>query len=98
CVAPAAGPAHAPVAPSQPVRAPGPAPAAVSVPAPVLPAAAAPAPPVPARFVFAGELTQGGWVRGQVPAGTVAASLDDRALSFDPTGQFFAAFDRDAAP
>ena len=52
----------------------------------------------PATFLYQGELTQGGWIRGQVPAGTVSASLGDRTLAFDETGRFFAAFDRDAGP
>lgn len=52
----------------------------------------------PARtaFTYAGELTQGGWIRGQVPAGTASARLGDQALDIDATGHFFAAFDRDA--
>jgi murein DD-endopeptidase MepM/ murein hydrolase activator NlpD len=61
---------------------------------------APPAPPAePARpevFTFAGELIQGGWMRGRVPPGTVSATLDDEALAFDDEGYFFAAFDRDA--
>jgi murein DD-endopeptidase MepM/ murein hydrolase activator NlpD len=63
---------------------------------------AAPAPPPepagPTTFVFDGELTQGGWIRGQAPAGTVSARLDERQLTLDPQGRFFAAFDRDAGP
>lgn len=51
----------------------------------------------PVAFVFAGELTQGGWIRGQAPAGAVSAWLDGQALALDPGGRFFAAFDRDAA-
>ena len=70
----------------QPVETPAPAPA----PAPPLPG--------PTTFVFSGELTQGGWIRGQVPAGAVSARLDDKALTFAQDGRFFAAFDRDAAP
>ncbi len=50
----------------------------------------------PDRFIFNGELTQGGWIRGQVPGGTVSARLDDQELSLDNRGVFFAAFDRDA--
>lgn len=71
--------------------------------APALPAGkaasapAAPQPsPIPPRFVVSGELTQGGWIRGQVPAGTQSARLDDTPLLIDGSGQFFAAFDRDA--
>jgi len=51
-----------------------------------------------AAFVFSGELTQGGWIRGQAPASTLSARLDDQALTLDPQGRFFAAFDRDAKP
>jgi murein DD-endopeptidase MepM/ murein hydrolase activator NlpD len=43
-------------------------------------------------------LTQGGWIRGQVPAGTVSARLAERELGFGADGRFFAAFDRDAGP
>jgi murein DD-endopeptidase MepM/ murein hydrolase activator NlpD len=60
--------------------------------------APAPAPRGPTTFVYAGELTQGGWIRGQVPAGTVRAWLGETSLTFDAEGQFFAAFDRDAGP
>ena len=31
--------------------------------------------PAPVRFVYAGELTQGGWLKGSVPRGTVALTL-----------------------
>lgn len=85
------------------------APRPVDLPQPVAVAAApapAPAPtptppPVPqfsgpATFTYGGELTQGGWVRGQVPGGTVSARLGDQALAIAPDGSFFAAFDRDA--
>jgi len=63
-----------------------------------VPAARPPVPADPATFVYAGELTQGGWLRGQAPAGTVSAHLGEQALSLDPEGRFFAAFDRDAGP
>lgn len=49
-------------------------------------------------FLYSGELTQGGWIRGQVPVGTVTARLGDKPLAFADDGQFFAAFDRDAGP
>ncbi|WP_421989304.1 M23 family metallopeptidase [Qipengyuania sp.] len=74
----------------------------------VQPARAAPAPPstptqtptpAPSRsavFTFAGELEQGGWIRGVVPGGTSEAMLGDEKLSFDADGRFFAAFDRDS--
>lgn len=45
---------------------------------------------------FAGELTQGGWIRGRVPKGTVSLNLDGKAIAVDPDGSFFAAFDRDS--
>jgi murein DD-endopeptidase MepM/ murein hydrolase activator NlpD len=57
-----------------------------------------PPPAGPATFLYAGELTQGGWIRGQAPAGTTSARLGEQALSLDPAGRFFAAFDRDAGP
>ncbi len=55
-----------------------------------------PSPAGPATFLYAGELTQGGWIRGQVPGGTQTARLGDQALQIDSEGNFFAAFDRDA--
>ena len=61
-------------------------------------AAAAPEARGPATFEFAGELTQGGFIRGQVPAGTVSARLGDTPLALDGAGNFFAAFDRDEGP
>ncbi|MET4132483.1 murein DD-endopeptidase MepM/ murein hydrolase activator NlpD [Porphyrobacter sp. MBR-155] len=74
-----------------------------AIPKPALPNAPAAAPTpqtdiVPARFTFAGELTQGGWIRGRIPAGAVSARLGDQPLTFDTEGHFFAAFDRDAGP
>lgn len=44
----------------------------------------------------AGEFTQGGWMRGRVPAGTTCLALDGKVLDLAPDGSFFAAFDRDA--
>ena len=67
---------------------------AVATPAQVAP----PQPAGPATFLYAGELTQGGWIRGQAPAGTASARLGEQALALDPEGRFFAAFDRDAGP
>ena len=58
----------------------------------------APTPARPAVFTFAGELEQGGWIRGTVPGGTRDAMLGDEKLAFDDEGRFFAAFDRDASP
>lgn len=54
------------------------------------------APVRPSTFTFAGELEQGGWIRGTVPGGTVEAMLGTEKLAFDAQGRFFAAFDRDA--
>ena len=71
-----------------------PAPVAVVQRAPV--PSPAPGPTGPSSFLYQGELTQGGWIRGQVPAGTVSARLGERPLAFDAEGRFFAAFDRDA--
>ncbi|MGD9665237.1 MAG: M23 family peptidase, partial [Novosphingobium sp.] len=56
-------------------------------------------PPVqarPAAFSFSGEITQGGWIRGTVPAGTVSVTLGDDTVMVGADGHFFAAFDRDA--
>lgn len=80
-------PASEPVAVVQPVPASAPTPA----PAPALRSG-------PSTFTFNGELTQGGWIRGQAPAGTRSAKLDDQDLALDDRGYFFAAFDRDAGP
>jgi murein DD-endopeptidase MepM/ murein hydrolase activator NlpD len=55
-------------------------------------------PAAPEAFTYAGELTQGGWIRGRAPAGTVSARLGDRPITLDRGGEFFAAFDRDAGP
>jgi len=83
CVAPASNRAASPVEVTEPS-------APATSPAPLLPPAG------PATFVYNGEITQGGWIRGQVPAGTTAAWLDSTPLAVDRTGHFFAAFDRDA--
>jgi murein DD-endopeptidase MepM/ murein hydrolase activator NlpD len=50
----------------------------------------------PATFQFDGQMIQGGWIRGQAPAGTTSARLGEQALTIDSEGRFFAAFDRDA--
>lgn len=52
----------------------------------------------PAAFVYAGELTQGGWIRGDVPRGSVALTLDGEPVEIAPDGRFLVAFDRDAGP
>ncbi len=84
------------VAPSHEAEAPPNVPlaAAIEAPAPT----PSPIPAGPATFLFGGELTQGGWIRGQVPAGSATARLGDEEITFDADGQFFAAFDRDAGP
>jgi murein DD-endopeptidase MepM/ murein hydrolase activator NlpD len=75
------------------------APAADEPSAPAAQYASAPAPPArPAAFAYSGELTQGGWIRGRAPAGTISAALDKEPLVLDAGGHFFAAFDRDAGP
>jgi murein DD-endopeptidase MepM/ murein hydrolase activator NlpD len=73
-------------------------------PAAPVPSVAPTQPPVavasagPSTFLYSGEVTQGGWIRGQAPAGTVSARLDGEPLVLDSGGRFFAAFDRDAGP
>ena len=52
----------------------------------------------PSSFSFTGELTQGGWIRGTLPAGTLEARLDGEPLGAADDGTFFAAFNRDAEP
>ncbi len=44
----------------------------------------------------AGTLTQGGFIRGLAPKGTVRATLGDEELEIAADGTFFAAFDRDS--
>lgn len=60
------------------------------------PAPPKPEPTGPVNFTYAGELTQGGWIRGIAPRGTVNAFLDDTPLELDSDNGYFAAFDRDA--
>ncbi|WP_348631997.1 M23 family metallopeptidase [Pontixanthobacter sp. CEM42] len=57
-----------------------------------------PEPIGPTTFLYDGQLTQGGWIRGQAPGGTVSATLGGQALVLNEEGYFFAAFDRDAGP
>ncbi len=45
-----------------------------------------------------GAATQGGWLRGTAPPGTLALELDGRPVALAPDGAFFIGFDRDAAP
>ncbi len=46
--------------------------------------------------ITASQLTQGGWIRGQVPLSAASAKLGGQDIVFDEQGHFFAAFDRDA--
>ncbi|MDF8333035.1 M23 family metallopeptidase [Novosphingobium sp. HBC54] len=57
-------------------------------------AAAQPAPLIALR----GKAIQGGWMRGQAPAGTTALLLDGKPVPLAADGAFLIAFDRDAAP
>lgn len=57
---------------------------------------AAPEAEEPRRLSYSGEMTQGGFIRGQAPAGAVSATLGEQALELSSDGQFFAAFDRDS--
>ena len=52
--------------------------------------------PRPEVFTFDGQLTQGGWIRGQAPWRATRVTLGDTVLPLDAEGRFFAAFDRDA--
>ncbi|RIV85418.1 M23 family peptidase [Aurantiacibacter xanthus] len=87
-------PAAEPVESARAAQRPAPAPAPAPIPAPT----PTPTPSGPAQFTYAGETEQGGWIRGQAPAGTVSAMLGEVPLTLDPDGMFFAAFDRDAGP
>ena len=62
--------------------------------APVAPAA----PVAPLHLALTGEQTQGGWVRGTLPAGARGLTLDGKPVPVAPDGSWFAAFDRDAGP
>lgn len=64
--------------------------------APAVMAASAATPSRGADFEIAGELAQGGWIRGRAPAGTRSASFDGTSLALASDGSFIAAFDRDA--
>jgi len=59
------------------------------------PASEAPITP-PEAVAFAGELTQGGFLRGKVPSSALNATLGDQTLTLGQDGRFFAAFDRDS--
>ena len=53
-------------------------------------------PSCPDRFVYEGELTQGGFVRGVAPCGTQTVMLAEQEITPAADGSFFAAFDRDS--
>ena len=71
-------------------------PVATATPVPTPTPTPSPTPSGPSTFLFNGELTQGGWIRGQAPGGTISARLGEQDLVLDEDGRFFAAFDRDA--
>lgn len=48
-------------------------------------------------FSYSGEFTQGGYIRGRAPDGTVEVKLGDQTAKIGDDYSFFAAFDRDAA-
>lgn len=52
--------------------------------------------PSPARLSYTGELTQGGWITGEVLAKANSATLGDQPLTLGDDGRFFAGIDRDA--
>lgn len=66
----------------------------------LLPASAVAAPNGPrgADFTLSGELTQGGFLRGIAPRGTVSLQLNGTELPIAGDGAFLIAFDRDAPP
>jgi murein DD-endopeptidase MepM/ murein hydrolase activator NlpD len=49
-------------------------------------------------FALTGQASQGGWLRGRVPAGTRSLRLDALAVPIADDGAFLIAFDRDAGP
>ena len=89
CVAPAQG---TPEAEPEVAVASEPAP----VPEPVVSAQPPSEPAQPVDFTFTGELTQGGWMRGNLGPGHWTAQLGEEEIEVDADGRFFAAFDRDS--
>lgn len=49
-------------------------------------------------FVWTGEATQGGWLRGLAPLDAVSVTFNGVSVPFGDDGAFFVAFDRDSAP
>jgi len=68
--------------------------AQASAPPPAPPAASSPR---PVEIAASGQLIQGGWARGSVPAGTASLTLDGAPVGIASDGRFLVAFDRDAA-
>ena len=56
-----------------------------------------PAEPVQTDFIYSGELTQGGFIRGTAPDNTASVSLGEAQVDIADDGTFFAAFDRDSS-
>jgi hypothetical protein len=77
---------------------PRPAPASRPAAAVIAPPPAVPRPLVPQALSLTGELTQGGWALGQVPAGTRQLILDGVPVRLAADGRFLIAFDRDSGP
>jgi hypothetical protein len=59
---------------------------------------AASVPASEAQFQLSGRPVQGGLLRGTAPPGTLALSLDGRAVTLAADGRFLLGFDRDAGP
>jgi len=54
--------------------------------------------PVPGRFLFQGQMIQGGVVIGTAPAGTTMLTFNGASIPLAPDGRFVIGFDRDAGP
>ena len=54
--------------------------------------------PVPGRFLFQGQMIQGGVVIGTAPAGTTMLTFNGASIPLARDGRFVIGFDRDAAP
>lgn len=75
-----------------------PVPVTTSVPIVAAPKPAPKAAPTPSPTLrVTGQLTQGGFIRGNVSVGVQSVTLDGEAIGVADDGSFFAAFDRDAA-
>ncbi|WP_144097143.1 M23 family metallopeptidase [Croceicoccus sediminis] len=74
------------------------APAARPAPAPTPTPAPTPQALPAGTFTLSGEMTQGGWLRGDAPVGTTSLTLNGDPVALDADGRFLAAFDRDSGP